>query len=413
MRLLRPALSAFVLAVAASAPAAADPISVLFVGNSATFGRVDPVMSYNAANVRDLTAPMFAANPLGSNAYEPRPWGGVAGIFKQFTVQAGLDYDVAFSTRNAATLRGHLLNTNPAGWDLRGNIGSQTWGKVVLQEQTDEPLSRQAGLSSNPEYFRHYADKIENYVHSAAAQTVRDRDAFPGATAALRQAACVAAGIAAGTCSNARNVPANTKASAATEMYLYQTWARPDMVSGGIDTETDPVTGAVTRLGPATTFYDTLEAMTADLKTSYQAASDQADDDGSPGFKAIAPVGEAFMTAVQAGIATRDMWAPDAAIDGLIDLWFDDGLHASKWGSYLSALTLFGTLTGVDPASLGSDEIAARDLGIRGDQAMALQRVASYQLGFRASAVPEPSTLALVLAAVLAAPLGAARRRRA
>ena len=31
--------------------------SYLFVGNSFTFGRVDPVMSYNSDNVRDLTAP--------------------------------------------------------------------------------------------------------------------------------------------------------------------------------------------------------------------------------------------------------------------------------------------------------------------------------------------------------------------
>lgn len=39
--------------------ASAAPVSVLFVGNSYTFGRVDPVMSYNTANVRDLTHPMW------------------------------------------------------------------------------------------------------------------------------------------------------------------------------------------------------------------------------------------------------------------------------------------------------------------------------------------------------------------
>src|SRR5438309_2049342 len=35
---------------------------VLFVGNSFTFGRVDPVMSYNTANVTDLTLAMWIAN---------------------------------------------------------------------------------------------------------------------------------------------------------------------------------------------------------------------------------------------------------------------------------------------------------------------------------------------------------------
>jgi hypothetical protein len=44
--------------------------SYLFVGNSFTFGRVDPVMSYNTDNVRDLTAPVPGttfANTTGSS----------------------------------------------------------------------------------------------------------------------------------------------------------------------------------------------------------------------------------------------------------------------------------------------------------------------------------------------------------
>jgi len=119
--MLSRSLALALIGAALCAPAAADPKSVLFVGNSYTFGRVDPVMSYNAANVHDLTAPVPGTsfeNTSGSNPYEPHPWSGVAGIFKQFAVQAGLDYDVSISARNAASLRGHFLNTNPAGWDL-------------------------------------------------------------------------------------------------------------------------------------------------------------------------------------------------------------------------------------------------------------------------------------------------------
>jgi hypothetical protein len=122
-------------------------------------------------------------------------------------------------------------------------------------------------------------------------------------------------------------------------------------------------------------------------------------------------VGEAFLRAVTGGVATRDMYAADAKTDGLVDLWFDDGTHASTYGSYLSALTLFGTLTKLDPLSLGLGEIAARELGISAGDAWALQRIASEQLGFVQAAVPEPAAWLLCLAALAA--LGWQRRRSA
>jgi hypothetical protein len=279
----------------------------------------------------------------------------------------------------------------------------------VLQEQSDEPLTKRPGLASNPDYFRNYADKIENFVHSTTAQSFRERDFFPGADSTAKQAACVASGLSAGTCSTVRSVPANANGSAATDLYLYQTWARPNLVAGAFVTTTDPTTGAVTRTAtPATTFFSDLEAMTTELKNSYQQAFDLADNDGSAGFEGIAPVGEAFMRAVTQGVATRDMWASDALTDGLIDLWFDDGTHASKYGSYLSALTLFGTVTGLDPQSLGFDEIAARDLGISSRDARTLQHVAAGTLGF--AVVPEPGSLALLLSGLVL--LGMQTRRR-
>ena len=391
-------------ALLACAAAQADPISVLFVGNSYTFGRVDPVMSYNSANVRDLTAPMAAANGTGSNAFEPHPWGGVAGIFKQFTTQAGLDYQVALSTRNAASLRGHFLNSNPAGWDLRGNIASQTWNKVVLQEQSDEALPKQAGLASNPAYFNAYVNLIENYLHQGQALAYRERELIGGTNAA-----CAAiTGASTGTCGTLRNIEANPNASADTQVYLYQTWARPNLVNAPFTTETDPVTGEVRFTDtPATSFYDSLQDMAGDLRDAYAGAAADAGQDGSGGIAAVAPVGDAFMLALAMGVASTNHYAAD----GLMDLWWDDGTHASKYGSYLSALTLFGTLTGRDPASLGLGEIAARDLGISGRDAQLLQRVASLQLGFDpGNAVPEPASLALCLAAGAAAL--AVRRRR-
>src|SRR5262245_34783795 len=112
----------------------AEPTAILFVGNSYTFGRVDPVESYNAGKVDDMTRPRpdLPGAPFtdtsGTNPWEPHPWGGVPGIFKQLTIQAQLDYAVSLSTRNAATLRGHFLNTANANWDLRGEHRGEKMG---------------------------------------------------------------------------------------------------------------------------------------------------------------------------------------------------------------------------------------------------------------------------------------------
>ncbi len=406
----------------APAVAYAAPVHVLFVGNSYTFGRYDPVMSYNAANVTDLTAPERGGtfeNLTGSNAFEPHPWSGVAGIFKQLTVQAGLDYAVALSTRNAATLRGHFLNLNPAGWDLRGNIALQTWDKVVVQEQSAAPLPRQTNasgndLGSNPEFFRFYADKIENFIHSSEIQDeFRENAAFPGATNVLRNDACEAATGSRVACNRIRDAVVNPNGSPDTEVYLYQTWARQNLIDGAFLTSTDDMTGEVTRsdmLSPNTHYAD-LESLTADIVASYEEAFAQAKADGTPGFADIAPVGEAFLRAVRTGVATRNMWADDAPTDGLIDLWFDDGTHASTQGSYLAALVLFGTLTGLDPARFGADEIAARDLGIDARSALQLQRVASDQLGHVAP-IPLPASGALALLGLGLLRLAGRRRAR-
>jgi hypothetical protein len=284
---------------------------------------------------------------------------------------------------------------------MRGNIGSQRWDKVVLQEQSDEPLTAKTvngnPLGSNYPSFQAYVDLIEDWLHQGSALSYTERALFTSIYGSV--ANCVAAGGSTGVCNNGtqRTIATNGNANAAAEIYLQQTWARPNLINAPGVASIDPRTGNATYdpSRPVTSFFDSLEAMTGDLAQAYQRAAAFAGADGSGGIAGIAPVGQAFLTAVQAGVATRDMYGDDAASDGLIDLWFNDGTHASVWGSYLSALVTFGTVTGLDPALFGVDEIAARDLGISARDAWLLQRVASLQLGFRAS-IPEPGSLALV-----------------
>src|SRR5260370_31109734 len=84
-----------------------SPKSILFVGNSYTFGRLDPVLSYNAGNVTDLTRPRPDLadspfnNPAGSNPCHPHPWVGVPGIFTNFTDPPRLKSDASISAPNA------------------------------------------------------------------------------------------------------------------------------------------------------------------------------------------------------------------------------------------------------------------------------------------------------------------------
>ena len=391
------AMLAFAAAAATAAHAA--PQSILFVGNSYTFGRVDPVMSYNAGAVDDMTRPRpdlpdpNFTETAGTRAWEPHPWGGVPGIFKQLADQAGVAFDVSLSTRNAASLRGHYLNTANADWDLRGNIAKRKWDVVVLQEQSDAALPPGRGANANSLVFAAYADKIERYVHVGAAESYRERDLFGGTNAA-----CAAlTGFSTGTCGTLRTIPANTNANPLAKVYLTQTWARPDMVFPHLATVADanyptvpdgrPIIDtsnpAFPNGYPDALYYEAegLAGMTADLVAAFAAKAA-----GNPNFTGVIPVGEAFQRAVDNWIAKADGFYNSAGTyaaeepSDKVNLWWIDYLHASRHGSYLSALVIFGSVTGISPASFGASEQAAADLGINPGDAVRLQRVAADQL---------------------------------
>ena len=100
--------------------AAQGGTSVLFIGNSFTFGAGSPVQFYRSSTVTDL-------NDEGI--------GGVPALFKSFTVQAGLDYTVSLETRGGSGFEFHLENKQEV-------LGSRRWDKVVMQGQSMLDLAK-------------------------------------------------------------------------------------------------------------------------------------------------------------------------------------------------------------------------------------------------------------------------------
>jgi len=85
--------------------------SILFVGNSFTFAANSALRNWRADSVTDL-------NGAG--------YGGVPALFKAFTVQAGLDYQVSLEVQGGQTLGFH--------YERRRRLFDRAWDVVVLQE---------------------------------------------------------------------------------------------------------------------------------------------------------------------------------------------------------------------------------------------------------------------------------------
>ena len=169
------------------------------------------------------------------------------------------------------------------------------------------------------------------------------------------------------------------------QVNLMATWSRAD--------QTYPPTGAW--------FGKDIYQMGKDVKAGYDLAAA-----ANPAVRSVIPVGDAWNLAMSTGYADTN---PYNGIDaGKRNLWAADSYHASLYGSYLEGLTVFGSITGLDPRSLGANELAARSLGISADDAVAMQNLAYQTLAV--AAVPEPSTY-LMMGLGLAG-LGLWQRRR-
>ena len=73
----------------------AQPQTILFVGNSFFHGAFQPVLSYNSQRITDENfKPSRTGQRRRQYEHEEGPWGGIPGIFKQLTDEAGLHYEV-------------------------------------------------------------------------------------------------------------------------------------------------------------------------------------------------------------------------------------------------------------------------------------------------------------------------------
>jgi hypothetical protein len=112
---------------------------ILFIGNSFFHGEFEPTQHFNAANVVDL-------NGTG--------YGGVPGIFKQLTVDAGLNYSATIEAVSGQSLQYHYQNKLPL-------IGSKPFDVVVM---ADYSTLDQAD-PGNPAKLLKYSKLLEQYVH--------------------------------------------------------------------------------------------------------------------------------------------------------------------------------------------------------------------------------------------------------
>ena len=363
----------------AAAQAADDPIEILFLGNSFTHGRYAPALNYNAAPgnstsnnlVHDLMCPSLTAAGMcssgaeavaavtptantpggtlpGQLAYlqanpsaqltEPGPFGGVAGVFLQFTKEAGLHYNVSLMTVSSATLTGWLNNKGSEAGMLP-QIASAKWDHVVMQDQSFRPLPATITVNGQavptrgvPTGFVSGVDGLINAI------------ALADATAGKRNAAIT----------------------------LYQT---QPLASYGFTSSNPnaPIFGSSTAAqngdNPAFAPYigssDPIAQMASDLHNAYTGAAsayNAANPNGSHVDVALA--GDAWVSAINLGVAVENPYLPQHP-QKQVDLWDGNpltaccttpiGYHPSSYGVYLDALVIFYKITGIDPHTLRAE----------------------------------------------------------
>jgi hypothetical protein len=299
VRLLGLTASSLILGAYATPSLAAAPTTILFVGNSYTYGEPagasgPTVEAFHPGSVTDL-------NGTGV--------GGVPALFKAFTDEAGLNYQVSLETAGGQGLDYH--------YNEKLSTIDKPFDKVVLQGYSTLDQAH----PGDPALTVKYSALLAQAFHSQ-----------------------------------------NSHVS----VYLDSTWSRADLT---YKTQS-PWLGK------------SIDQMAIDVRAGYDKAAQSSDL-----ITGVIPVGQAWNRAIDSGIADAN---PYNGIDaGKFNLWAPDNYHASVEGYYLEALTMFGSITGLDPRSLGANDTVAQQLGISVNDAALLRDVAGEQL---ASPVPETSS---------------------
>lgn len=123
--------------------------SVLFIGNSFTYGAGAATRFYRPDTVSDL-------NNEGI--------GGVPALVKSFTQQAGLEQDIALETRGGSNLDFHIENE-------LGVIGQRKWDRVVMHgfstldaKKPGDPAALVAGAKRLADFLRSRNPTVEVYL---------------------------------------------------------------------------------------------------------------------------------------------------------------------------------------------------------------------------------------------------------
>lgn len=226
------------------------------------------------------------------------PAGGVPALFQALAAAAGQNPEVTMETVGGKTLQFH--------YETKRDLIDKSWDIVILQDYSTGPLLAADGGTASRDSFQAHVPRLKSLF-------------------------------------SARNP--------AVKIWLYETWARPDLVLKGR--------------------FATIEEMQAGLRSAY---SDAARDNALQGW---VPVGDAFLAAVKQGLADNPA-TPEA--EGPLLIWGSDNYHQSALGAYLSAVLFYGRLYDADPRTLPADNPAASKISLSPADAAKLHALAWEQL---------------------------------